>query len=331
MFQEGSPIVGLSIQDEVRRYGIKPRKCFPNQDPKPKEEERKPDPAVATANGGENANFSMCGSSTDTGKDDVITAMFIPVIPSHKDHPNIEVCVYALLDDGSDSTFVKDLVAKDLGVSGTKMSLKLNTMHGQTSVPVHRIDGLVVQKFDRSESSIPLPKTYSREAIPSSREQIPTPEIASQWAHLECIKKQIPSLQRSMEIGLLIGCNCPQALKPQEVIPGSEDDPYTIKTRLGWGIIGPTNMNLSADDDVASSCHRIRTREIGGAKIEEKFRLDTQTKEVINPREVVRMFKLDFSERDGNQVASSKEDRRFIEIVKDDSPTEMVSMRFHFP
>ena len=138
------------------------------------------------------------------------------------------------------------------------------------------------------------------------------PEIASQWAHLECIKKQIPSLQRCMEIGLLIGCNCPQALKPQEVIPGSEDDPYAIKTRLGWGIIGPTNMN-----DVASSCHRILTREIGGAKIEEKFRLDTRTKEVINAREVVRMFELDFSEREGDQVASSKEDRRFIEIVKD--------------
>ncbi len=298
-------------------HGIKPRKRFPNQDPKPKEEERKPDPGVATADGGENANVSMCGSSNDTGKDDVITAMFVPVLLSHRDRPNIEVCVYALLDDGSDSTFVKDSVAKDLGVSGTKMSLKLNTMHGQTSVPVHRIDGLVVQKFDRSESPIPLPKTYSREAIPSSREQIPTPEIASQWAHLECIKKQIPSLQRSMEIGLLIGCNCPQALKPQEVIPGSEDDPYAIKTRLGWGIIGPTNMNLSADDDVASSCHRILTREIGGAKIEEKFRLDTRTKEVINPREVVRMFELDFSEREGNQVASSKEDRRFIEIVKD--------------
>ncbi len=230
-------------------HGIKPSKHFPNQDPKPKEEERKPDPAVATANGGENANVSMCGSSNDTGKDDVITVMFVPVILRHRDCPNIEVCVYALLDDGSDSTFVKDSVAKDLGVSGTKMSLKLNTMHGQNSAPVHRIDSLVVQKFDRSESPIPLPNTYSREAIPSSREHIPMPEIASQWAHLECIKKQISSLQRSMEISLLIGCNCPQALKPQEVIPGSEDDPYAIKTRLGWGIIGPTNMN-----DVASSC-----------------------------------------------------------------------------
>ena len=93
-----------------------------------KEEERKPDPAVATANGGENANISMCGSSNDTGNDEVITAMFVPVILSHRDHPNIEVCVYALLDDGSDSTFVKDSAAKDLSVSGTKMSQFIESM-----------------------------------------------------------------------------------------------------------------------------------------------------------------------------------------------------------
>lgn len=213
-------------------HDIKPNRPFTRQGPRPKKEEPKLDPPIEPANEAVNAHVGMCGSSSHTEKDDIITAMFIPVILSHKDRPNVEVRVYALLDDGSDSTFVVDSVVKDLGVGGTEMTLKLNTMHGQTSVTVHRIDGLVVQKLDRSELPIPLPKTYSRESIPSKREQIPTPEIASKWVHLEGIKDQIPSLQRDMEIGLLIGCNCPKALKPQEVIPGSEDDPYAIKTRL---------------------------------------------------------------------------------------------------
>jgi hypothetical protein len=143
-----------------------------------------------------------------------------------------------LLDDGSDSTFIKESVLKDLGVGGTEVFLKLCTMHGQTSVPVQRIDGLVVQKLYRSETPIPLPKAYSRETIPSRREQIPTPEIASKWEHLSGIQDQLASLDCSMEIGILIGCNCPKALKPREVIPGREDDPYAVKTRLGWGIIG---------------------------------------------------------------------------------------------
>ena len=105
--------------------------------------------------------------------------MFAPVILRYQDRPNIETRVYALLDDGSDSTFVKESVLKDLGVSGTELSLRLNTMHGQTSVPVQRVDGLVVQTLDKSENPILLPKTYSREAIRSRREQIPTPEVAS--------------------------------------------------------------------------------------------------------------------------------------------------------
>ena len=263
--------------------------------------------------------MSTCGttSSNHIEESSVITAMFVPVILSHRDRPHVEVRVYALLDGGSDSTFIKNSVLKDLGVSGTEVSLKLNTMHGESSVPVQRVDGLLAKKLDRGEEPIPLPKAYSREAIPSRREQIPTPDIASKWTHLEGIKDQIPPLERTMEIGLLIGCNCPKALKPQQVIPGCEEDPYAIKTRLGWGIIGPTNVNVSPSDDVASHCHRILTREIGSTRVEEKFRLDTRAKEVINPREVLRMFELDFSERERDQAAPSKEDRRFIAIVKD--------------
>ena len=263
--------------------------------------------------------MSTCGttSSNHIEESSVITAMFVPVILSHRDRPHVEVRVYALLDDGSDSTFIKNSVLKDLGVSGTEVSLKLNTMHGESSVPVQRVDGLLAKKLDRGEEPIPLPKAYSREAIPSRREQIPTPDIASKWTHLEGIKDQIPPLERTMEIGLLIGCNCPKALKPQQVIPGCEEDPYAIKTRLGWGIIGPTNVNVSPSDDVASHCHRILTREIGSTRVEEKFRLDTRAKKVMNPREVLRMFELDFSERERDQAAPSKEDRRFIAIVKD--------------
>ena len=92
------------------------------------------------------SNASTCGSTSSNHAEEsnVITAMFDPVILSHKDRPNIETRVYALLDDGSDSTFVKDSVLKDLSVSGTEVPLRFNTMHGQTSVPVQRVDGLVV-------------------------------------------------------------------------------------------------------------------------------------------------------------------------------------------
>lgn len=51
------------------------------------------------------------------------------------------------------------------------------------------------------------------------------------------IQDKIPPYQERLEVGLLIGCNCPQALKPREVITGKADDPYAIRTLLGGGII----------------------------------------------------------------------------------------------
>ena len=103
---------------------------------------------------------------------------------------------------------------------------------------------------------------------------------------------------------------------PQQVIPGREIDPYAIKTRLGWGIIGPTNMNVSTND-VESSCLRILTQEIGKTRVEERFRVDTRPKEVMNRKNILKMFELDFSEKGGDKVALSKGDRKFMDIVKD--------------
>lgn len=41
-----------------------------------------------------------------------------------------------------------------------------------------------------------------------------------------------------VEFGLLIGTNCPKAIKLREIISGSDDVPYGIWTDLGWDIVG---------------------------------------------------------------------------------------------
>ena len=41
-----------------------------------------------------------------------------------------------------------------------------------------------------------------------------------------------------VEVGLLIGSNCTRAIVPREVIPGILDEPYALRTDLGWGIVG---------------------------------------------------------------------------------------------
>lgn len=56
------------------------------------------------------------------------TSMIVPVRVHHKDCPSVQVSVYALLNDGSDSTFITNFTLRDIGLKGTEVSLKLNTI-----------------------------------------------------------------------------------------------------------------------------------------------------------------------------------------------------------
>lgn len=246
------------------------------------------------------------------------TCMVVPVILTHKENTSVKIFTYALLDNGSDSTFINSSILTKLQVNGPEITLKLNTMYGQTEIEAKKIEGLVVQHINQAEVSIALPRAYSRDIIPSKKGQIPTPEKAKKWPHLDRIKDKLLPLQEDMEIGILIGCNCPKALKPREVILGRDEDPYAVRTLLGWGIIGPivpTN-SASGGEEGYLTCHRIATREIGSSKLGNRFTIEAQTKEVVNPFEVRRMFELDFSERCNGQPEFSQEDCKFLNIAR---------------
>jgi len=88
-----------------------------------------------------------------------------------------------------------------------------------------------------------------------------------------------------VEVEVLIGCNCPKVLKLREMVLGKEEDPYAVRTLLGWGIIAPTNPanHSSVGEDDASTCHRVVTCEIRSRRLNNRFAVDTQTNEVINP------------------------------------------------
>ena len=103
------------------------------------------------------------------------------------------------------------------------------------------------------------------------------------------------------------------------MILGNEDDPYAVRTLLGWGIVGPTNPDgRMAPDDGVSNCHRIVTNEIGRAPTQEsKFVINTQMKEIINAFMVNKIFEVDFSERNSSSQLISQEDRKFLKGAKE--------------
>ena len=112
-------------------------------------------------------------------------------------------------------TLVTNKAKGELEVEGVNTSLNLSTMHGRKVIPVTQIDGLIVEHPDR-RAQVELPKAYARDIIPSRKNQIPTPAVADKWQHLKKIRDKIPPLDENLDIGILIGSNCPKAIKPKE-------------------------------------------------------------------------------------------------------------------
>ena len=151
-----------------------------------------------------------------------------------------------------------------LDVSGPETNLLLSTMHATDElIKSRKVGGLIVQDFKR-QITLHLPKAFSREIIPAKRSHIPRPESALQWPHLEKIAEQIAPYQKDVEIGILIGSDCPRAIMPREIIPGEDESPYALRSDLGWGIIGKISQPLSGEDgdeDEIGVSHRIYTIE----------------------------------------------------------------------
>ena len=259
-------------------------------------------------------------------------SMIVPVWLSHASNPRTEPLVYALLEDQSDTTFVADNVLNHLDVSGPETNLLLSTMHATNElIKSRKVGGLIVQDF-KQQITLHLPKAFSREIIPAKRSHIPRPESALQWPHLEKIAEQIAPYQKDVEIGILIGSDCPHAIIPREIIPGEDDSPYALRSNLGWGIIGKISQPLSGEDgdeDEIGVSHRIYTIEacepldpqadLDGLNNRScNFSVKTNVKEVINPFQVMKMFEMEFSEkRADRQGKLSQDDLQFLKKMEE--------------
>ena len=285
----------------------------PQKDTKPEELPPNTEDAQATScrvNTYDSNNGSTCNSHS----------LIVPVWLHHADNPERKELVYALLDNQSDACFVKDEILRKLDISGPDIQLKLSTVLGEDLVANQRITDLVVRGFNE-QSEVSLPRTYSRDEIPAKQGQIPRPESVSGWPHLQRIAEHLTPYKHDISVGLLIGANCAKAIKPREVIPGGDDDPYTVQTTLGWGVIGIMNPTTGeCQDDTHCPFNRIVSREIQdtGTRLNTTSHLvvKTQAKEVFAPAQLSKMLELDFRETSKEEQTLLLLDRKFLNVME---------------
>ena len=110
---------------------------------------------------------SVCHASSGNATSNATSALIVPVWLHHKDNPQRETQVYAVLDDQSDTCFVTDEVCEELGLKGPKVTLQLGPMHAVENINTMKINGLIISRHKAVK--IDIPKSYTRDQIPPKR------------------------------------------------------------------------------------------------------------------------------------------------------------------
>jgi hypothetical protein len=143
---------------------------------------------------------------------------------------------YATQDPCSTASFITEDLVKQLGLKTEKTQMRMTTMEKRSSlIKTEIVKKLKVRGRDETKE-IELPLVYVRKELPVTEDDLPNMNVSERWEHL----KDIPfEFEERAPVGLLIGMDVPEALKPLEVVSGNEEEPYAVRTALGWSLNGP--------------------------------------------------------------------------------------------
>ena len=202
---------------------------------------------------------------------------------------NSSVTTYAALDNFSSDCFVSNKLLETLGVQGTPTEIKLTTMEKKNSSMLTRaVSGLEVFDLDENEK-ISLPVVYSKTELPIGRDDIPGRSDVDAFPFLN----EVPFQYVDADVGLLIGINVPEALRPLEIVDNAPNEPYASRHRLGWALNGP----LSGQKKV-THVHRTKVEDCG--TLEDKLQ---------------HMWNHDYKDNSANEKCMSLEDKQWEKKV----------------
>ena len=157
------------------------------------------------------------------------------------------VTTYALLDTGSEETFLSKTISDRLGLEVKNCStLAVCTLSGESSVKVGQAN-VQVKAVDNHEDrtlTIENVKVIDNLTITTTRAG-----DLSQWPHLTDLK--IPDVENN-QVTMLIGANVPEAQVHEECRRGRSGEPYAVRTVLGWAVLGPVNVANGSSSQVAN-------------------------------------------------------------------------------
>ena len=245
-----------------------------------------------------------------------------------KDRPDVVRCVYAIIDEQSNSSLISSELADELGILGPQEKYYLSTCTSEKEVKYgRRVTNVSIQS--PSGAAADLPTLIECDGIPQDKREIPTPEMARRFSHLEDIADEIPPFDSNTNIHLLIGRDAPELLKVREFRNGPKGAPWAQRLTLGGTITGQMCLDL-AGGPVHALVRRTNLRSENEITSLESHpsQSETETFELLPcPNRFKIMERLAKQEgrikenifptsREDNETSLSCEDRKFIDTME---------------
>ncbi len=147
---------------------------------------------------------------------------------------------YAIIDDQSNRSLVTSEFFTHFDIDSESTEYSLSSCSGCVTSSGRRATGYIVESLN-GDTQLSLPTLIECDQIPNIREEIPTPDVARNHAHLHDIANlRFPKLNDQSEISILIGRDLIEAHHVLDQRIGPNRSPYAQKLSLGWVIIGET-------------------------------------------------------------------------------------------
>ena len=171
---------------------------------------------------------------------------------------------HALLDDGADKSMCDERLLKILDIESRPVTFKVTTMTSNEDTMLGNEVDLHVRPVNGDES-IRMSKVWSVKRLPvSTRSAAPRCEV-EKYDYLADIS--VPEIDHD-DVMLLIGSDTPFAHIPLEVRAGRSDQPYAIRSSLGWAIRGPLGADIEMN---TASIGYHSVKEIPQQQLEQKW------------------------------------------------------------
>lgn len=235
--------------------------------------------------------------------------------------------LYAVIDDQSNRTLGRSEFFDRMNVSDTEIQhYTLSSCSGRVPMSGRRASGFTIEAIDGS-AKMELPTIIECNEIPDQREEIPTPEVTYYHEHLKEV--EIPPLDPSSNILLLIGRDLIEVHHVVEQVTGPKDAPFAQKLSLGWVIIGdvclgkthkpsnvvhvnktcvlkdgrPTNFQQCQNNFTLEECETYMDKSIGRS-VFERTKKDENIGYSVDDQKFIQMMDREFAKNEeGNWIA----------------------------